>query len=186
MRPRINPRQPPPHPPPSFNKPLLHNLSFRFLLHRLLLSLIMLLFYPPPSPSQAIKAPPFFQITPSLPPSLVRSGPLSPLGAQKVCPLPLRLCVMEHGERGEMEEREQMGGGHAGSLFHNITPNNDAVTSVTAWTSRLLWTHQTRPIYRAWLNIKRSRKWLEMTLLVRKKQDVMPFAWKGHKSCILF
>lgn len=58
------------------------------------------------------------------------SGPLSPLREQKVCPLPLRLCVMEHREI-ETEEREQMGGGHTGCLFYNITPNNAVVISMT-------------------------------------------------------
>lgn len=57
-------------------------------------------------------------------------GPLSPLREQKVCPLPLRLCVMEHREI-ETEESEQMGGGHTGCLFYNITPNNAVVISVT-------------------------------------------------------
>lgn len=58
-------------------------------------------------------------------------SPLSPLREQKVCPLPLRLCVMEHREI-ETEEREQMGGGHTDCLFYNITPNNAAVISMTA------------------------------------------------------
>lgn len=57
-------------------------------------------------------------------------GPLSPLREQKVCPLPLRLCVMEHREI-ETEEREQMGGGHTGCLFYNITPDNTVVISTT-------------------------------------------------------
>lgn len=57
-------------------------------------------------------------------------GPLSPLREQKVCPLPLRLCVMEHREI-ETEEREQMGGGHTGCLFYNITPNNAVVIRTT-------------------------------------------------------
>lgn len=49
-------------------------------------------------------------------------GPLSPLREQEVCPLLLRLCVMEHRET-EMEE-EQMGGRHTGCLFYNISSNN--------------------------------------------------------------
>lgn len=57
-------------------------------------------------------------------------GPLSPLREQKVCPLPLRLCVMEHREI-ETEEKEQMGGGHTGCLFYNITPNNAVVIIMT-------------------------------------------------------
>lgn len=84
---------------------------------------------PPPLPSPLL----FYHIPPSLPPSLVCTadggGPLSPLREQKVCPLPLRLCVMEH-RKIETEEREQMGG-HTGCLFYNITPNNAVVISMT-------------------------------------------------------
>lgn len=57
-------------------------------------------------------------------------GPLSPLRDQKVCPLPLRLCVMEHSKK-ETVEKEQMGGGHTGCPFYNITPNNAVAIGTT-------------------------------------------------------
>lgn len=78
--------------------------------------------------------PPPYHLPSSLPPSLVRTERMA--AAHSVLSGSRRFVHSHSGFASwnteiETEEREQMGGGHTGCLFYNITPNNAVVISMT-------------------------------------------------------